>query len=194
MIFPPPYRRPSSNPVWAFRGRMVEPFGLARRVRCAGDVAKCRARAHPRAHPQRVRGPALSDRSPLPFLAGACARCCKSERLEPSTIQGGLMRRVGLLLAAALAAAVFAYPASGERGSWNNWHVHDGTAVPYTDASGLTAPRRSVLSGGSSARAIFGPRPYGRTAPTRQTRRSSVEKVAQKRPRASVRTSPRSST
>ena len=62
----------------------------------------------------------------------------QGERLEPSTIQGGLMRRVGLLLAAALAAAVFAYPASGERGSWNNWHVHDGTAVPYTDASGLT--------------------------------------------------------
>ena len=47
----------------------------------------------------------------------------QGERLEPSTIQGGLMRRVGLLLAAALAAAVFAYPASGERGSWNNWHV-----------------------------------------------------------------------
>ena len=45
------------------------------------------------------------------------------------------MRRVGLLFAAVLAAAVLAYPASGERGSWNNWHVHDGGSG--TDANGL---------------------------------------------------------
>ena len=52
------------------------------------------------------------------------------------------LRILRLSVAAALVAAFFAYPAtavaSADRGSWNNWHVHDGTAVPYTDASGLT--------------------------------------------------------
>lgn len=27
---------------------------------------------------------------------------------------------------------------TADRGSWNNWHVHDGTAPPYTDETGLT--------------------------------------------------------
>lgn len=47
-----------------------------------------------------------------------------------------------LSVVAVLVAALFVYPASAvasaERGSWNNWHVHDGTATPYTDANGLT--------------------------------------------------------
>lgn len=48
------------------------------------------------------------------------------------------MRSFGALVMVILAAALFVFPASAERGSWNNWHVHDGTATPYTDASGLT--------------------------------------------------------
>lgn len=48
------------------------------------------------------------------------------------------MRGFGVFVVAILAAALFVFPASADRGSWNNWHVHDGTAVPYTDASGLT--------------------------------------------------------
>jgi hypothetical protein len=27
---------------------------------------------------------------------------------------------------------------TADRGSWNGWHVHDGTAPPYTDETGLT--------------------------------------------------------
>ena len=55
------------------------------------------------------------------------------------------MRGFGVFFGAVLAAAILAYPASAERGSWNNWHVHDGTAVPYTDASGLTHRGLSVF-------------------------------------------------
>jgi len=55
---------------------------------------------------------------------------------------GRSMRLFRLSVVAVLVAALFVYPASiaasAARGSWNNWHVHDGTAVPYTDASGLT--------------------------------------------------------
>ncbi|HEY4704723.1 MAG TPA: hypothetical protein VII27_03180 [Thermoplasmata archaeon] len=55
---------------------------------------------------------------------------------------GRRLRIFRLSVAAVLVAAFFVYPASAvasaDRGSWNNWHVHDGTAVPYTDASGLT--------------------------------------------------------
>lgn len=48
------------------------------------------------------------------------------------------MRHFGVFVVAVMAAALFVFPASAERGSWNNWHVHDGTAVPVTDATGLT--------------------------------------------------------
>jgi len=50
------------------------------------------------------------------------------------------MRRLRLLvvLISLVALATGAAPVSADRGSWNNWHVHDGTVVPYTDASGLT--------------------------------------------------------
>lgn len=48
------------------------------------------------------------------------------------------MRVLGVLVVAVFAAAFFVLPASAERGSWNNWHVHDGTVVPFTDATGLT--------------------------------------------------------
>jgi len=55
---------------------------------------------------------------------------------------GRRLRIFRLSVAAVLVAAFFVYPASAvasaDRGSWNNWHVHDGTAVPYTDESGLT--------------------------------------------------------
>lgn len=36
-----------------------------------------------------------------------------------------------------LAAVLFVYPASAERGSWNNWHVHDGGSGTV-DSTGLT--------------------------------------------------------
>jgi hypothetical protein len=39
--------------------------------------------------------------------------------------------------AAAATSAAAAAPLSA-RDSWNNWHVHDGTAPPYTDETGLT--------------------------------------------------------
>ena len=50
------------------------------------------------------------------------------------------MRKLRLLLVLASLVAFVAAPAqvSAERGSWNNWHVHDGTAPPVTDATGLT--------------------------------------------------------
>src|SRR4030067_1868439 len=55
---------------------------------------------------------------------------------------GRRLRIFRLSVAAVLVAAFFVYPASAvasaDRGSWNNWHVHEGTAVPSTDAGGLT--------------------------------------------------------
>ena len=50
------------------------------------------------------------------------------------------VKRLRLLLVLASLVAFVAAPAqvSAERGSWNNWHVHDGTAPPVTDATGLT--------------------------------------------------------
>ena len=50
------------------------------------------------------------------------------------------MKRLRLLLVMASLVACVAAPAqvSAERGSWNNWHVHDGTVPPVTDATGLT--------------------------------------------------------
>ena len=50
------------------------------------------------------------------------------------------MKRLRLLLVLASLVAFVAAPAqvSAERGSWNNWHVHDGTVPPVTDATGLT--------------------------------------------------------
>ena len=39
---------------------------------------------------------------------------------------------------ALLAAALFAVSAGAERGSWNNWHVHDGRLALNPDATGLT--------------------------------------------------------
>jgi hypothetical protein len=48
------------------------------------------------------------------------------------------MRRFGVFFTAVLMTALFAFPASADRGSWNNWHVHDGTSIPTVDATGLT--------------------------------------------------------
>lgn len=50
------------------------------------------------------------------------------------------MKKIRLLLVLASLVALVAAPAqvSAERGSWNNWHVHDGTVTPVTDATGLT--------------------------------------------------------
>ncbi len=52
------------------------------------------------------------------------------------------MKRLRLLLVLASLAAFVAAPAqvSAERGSWNNWHVHDSPpgVAPWTDATGLT--------------------------------------------------------
>ena len=45
------------------------------------------------------------------------------------------MRRLGMFVTAVLMTALFAFPASADRGSWNNWHVHDGGSG--TDSSGL---------------------------------------------------------
>lgn len=47
------------------------------------------------------------------------------------------MRSLKLLLGVVCAAVLFAVPASAERGSWNNWHVHDGQAGLNPDSSGL---------------------------------------------------------
>ena len=55
------------------------------------------------------------------------------------------MRGFGVLVVAIVAAALFVLPASADRGSWNNWHVHDGTAVAYTDANGLTHRNLSIF-------------------------------------------------
>ncbi|MDQ3380182.1 MAG: hypothetical protein M3546_07645 [Actinomycetota bacterium] len=46
------------------------------------------------------------------------------------------MRYFGVWLVAVLAAVLFVYPASAERGSWKNWHVHDG-GTGTVDSSGL---------------------------------------------------------
>ncbi|MCA1681004.1 MAG: hypothetical protein LC777_19725 [Actinobacteria bacterium] len=46
------------------------------------------------------------------------------------------MRRFGVFVGAVLVAAVLVYPASADRGSWNNWHVHDGGSG--VDSTGLT--------------------------------------------------------
>ena len=71
------------------------------------------------------------------------------------------MRRVGVFFGAVLVAAILVYPASADRGSWNNWHVHDGTAVPYTDASGLTHRGAvffpAIFTGGDTAAYIADP-------------------------------------
>lgn len=50
------------------------------------------------------------------------------------------MKRLRLFLVLTSLVAFVAAPAqvSAERGSWSNWHVHDGTAPPVTDATGLT--------------------------------------------------------
>jgi len=48
------------------------------------------------------------------------------------------MRRFGVFLVAVLAAALFVYSASADRGSWNNWHVHDGHPELGVDSTGLT--------------------------------------------------------
>ncbi len=45
------------------------------------------------------------------------------------------MRRIGLFVTAILMTALFAFPANADRGSWNNWHVHDGGSG--TDPNGL---------------------------------------------------------
>lgn len=54
------------------------------------------------------------------------------------------MRRFGVFLTAVLMTALFAFPASADRGSWNNWHVHDG--LTGTDESGLTHRPVSIFS------------------------------------------------
>jgi hypothetical protein len=47
------------------------------------------------------------------------------------------MRRLGVFVTAVLMTALIAFPASAERGSWNNWHVHDGGSNTV-DSTGLT--------------------------------------------------------
>ena len=63
------------------------------------------------------------------------------------------MRKLRLLLISASLLAFVAAPAlvSAERGTWNNWHVHDGTTPPWTDATGLTHRGPAFFP------AIFGP-------------------------------------
>jgi hypothetical protein len=71
------------------------------------------------------------------------------------------MRGFAVFFGAVLVAAILVYPASAERGSWNNWHVHDGTAVPYTDTSGLTHRGAvffpAIFTGGNTAAYIADP-------------------------------------
>jgi hypothetical protein len=72
------------------------------------------------------------------------------------------MRRLRalLILSALLALALAPAPVNADRTSWNNWHVHDGTAVPYTDATGLTHRAASIfptILGVSSATYIADP-------------------------------------
>ena len=71
------------------------------------------------------------------------------------------MHRSIQLVVASAACLVLAAPASADRGSWNGWHVHDGTAVPYTDADGLThrgvAIFPGIFTGGNSAAYIADP-------------------------------------
>jgi len=43
-----------------------------------------------------------------------------------------------MLLTLVAASLAFAAPSVAARGSWNNWHVHDGSPTVYTDATGLT--------------------------------------------------------
>lgn len=67
-----------------------------------------------------------------------------------------------IVLTAAIAALLaVAAPANADRGSWNGWHVHDGTAVPYTDARGLThrgvAIFPAIFTGGNAAAYIADP-------------------------------------
>src|SRR5687768_12835485 len=47
------------------------------------------------------------------------------------------MRRFGVFFTVVLITALFAFPASAERGSWNNWHVHDGRTSLGVDSTGL---------------------------------------------------------
>jgi hypothetical protein len=53
------------------------------------------------------------------------------------------MRRSLVFVTAVLMTALFASPASADRGSWNNWHVHDGATG--TDANGLTHRGLSIF-------------------------------------------------
>jgi hypothetical protein len=63
------------------------------------------------------------------------AACSGQTPVGPSLQVEALSTADGTAAAATSAAA--AAPLSA-RGSWNNWHVHDGTAPPYTDETGLT--------------------------------------------------------
>ncbi len=71
------------------------------------------------------------------------------------------MRRILMAITLLAATLAFAAPALADRGSWNNWHVHDGTAVPYVDANGLTHrgafPFPAILTGGNIAAYIADP-------------------------------------
>ncbi len=59
------------------------------------------------------------------------------------------MRRLGVFVTLVLMTALFAFPASADRGSWNNWHVHDG-GNNTVDSTGLTHRSLSIFP------AIFG--------------------------------------
>ena len=48
-----------------------------------------------------------------------------------------LVRYLSVFLAALLAAALLVSPASADRGSFNNWHVHDGHPELIPDPTGL---------------------------------------------------------
>jgi hypothetical protein len=71
------------------------------------------------------------------------------------------VKRTSFIAVAVAVGLIAAYPATAERGSWNNWHLHDGTNPPVTDASGLTHrgvaifPR--IFTNGDSAAYIADP-------------------------------------
>lgn len=73
------------------------------------------------------------------------------------------MRKQIVLVLALAAPLIAAAAASADRGSWNNWHVHDGTpaANVYTDENGLTHRPAvffpAIFTGGNVAAYIADP-------------------------------------
>jgi hypothetical protein len=69
-------------------------------------------------------------------LGALLAAACSGQTPVGPSLQGEALSTADGTAAAATSAAAAA-PLSA-RDSWNNWHVHDGTAPPYTDETGLT--------------------------------------------------------